>query len=255
MIVDPKEIENCKVTKGVVIWFLGGPSLAFRSQESIVYLDLFTGPSPSPEAVTKAIPETIDPAAIRRADLAISTHFDEDHCNQRSLTHLHENTSSIFLGPVSCNNLYQEWGFDLARQRQLAVHESFIKRDITIHACPSKDAFDPDALTYIIETGGIKIFDGGDTLYLPELDEIGNNWDLDIAFLSYAKNPPDKVYYLDEEAVMKAADDLKAKIIILKHYDLWKQFEIDPIPLVEQLKSRGHDARVFSLGERFEYQG
>ena len=73
--------------------------------------------------------------------------------------------------------------------------------------------------------------------------------------MSYAKNPPDKVYYLDEEAVMKAADDLKAKIIILKHYDLWKQFEIDPIPLVEQLKSRGHDARVLSLGERFEYQG
>ena len=130
MIVDPKEIENCKVTKGVVMWFLGGASLAFRTKESLVYLDLFTGLSPEPEVVTKAIPEAIDPAAIGRADLAISTHFDEDHCNQRSLTHLYENTSSLFLGPVSCNKLYQEWDFDLARQRQLAVDESFIQRFI-----------------------------------------------------------------------------------------------------------------------------
>lgn len=255
MQLKPGEIESFPVGEGIAIWFLGGPSMAIRTSKSLLYLDLFTGPSPAPDIVTRAIPAVIDPEAIKRADLAISTHFDEDHCDWHALGFLHKNTSCLFLGPVSCNRLYQKWEFDLARQRQIAAYESFFKHDVTIHAYPSKDAFDPDALTYVIEVGGITIFDGGDTLHFPELEEIGEAWDLDIAFLSYAKNPEGKFYYLDEKAVCNAAKDLKSQILILKHYDLWKEFRANPMPLVQELRSQGHDARVFGLGEHFEYRG
>jgi L-ascorbate metabolism protein UlaG (beta-lactamase superfamily) len=197
----------------------------------------------------------IDPESIRRVDIAISTHFDEDHCDWHALGFLHKNTTCLFLGPVSCNRLYQKWEFDLARQRQLAAYECFARQDVSVHAYPSKDVFDPDALTYVIEVGEIKVFDGGDTLHFPGLAEIGGKWDLDIVFLSYAKNPEGKVYYLDEEAVCKAAQDLKPRILIIKHYDLWREFAVDPMPLVEELRSQGHDARVFGLGEHFKYRG
>lgn len=251
----PQEIESCPVEEGIALWFLGGPSMAIRTKESLLYLDLFTGPSPAPDIVTRAFPPVIDPEAIRSADIAISTHFDEDHCDWHALEFLHKNTRCLFLGPVSCCRLYQKWDFNLARQRQLAPQESFSRHDVAVHAYPSKDAFDPDALTYVIEAGGTKVFDGGDTLYFPGLAEIGERWELDIAFVSYAKNPEGRIYYLDEEAVWKAAQDLSPRILVLKHYDLWNEFAVDPMPLVKDLRSKGQDARVFGPGECFEYRG
>jgi L-ascorbate metabolism protein UlaG (beta-lactamase superfamily) len=254
MRLDPSEIETYPIQEGIAIWFLGGPSLAIRTPQMVIYLDLFTGPSPVP-VVTKAIPEVIDPEAIRRADLAISTHHDEDHCDRHSLSWLHRNTTTEFLGPVSCNRLYQEWDFDPARTRQIAADENLSFGDVTIYGLPAKDVFDPDAVSYVIEGGGVTLFDGGDSLYFPAMAEIGERWELDLAILSYAKSPPDKVIYLDEDAVLKAAKDLRPRVLILKHYDLWQEFAVDPIPLVESLKLKGIDARVFGLGERFEYHG
>jgi L-ascorbate metabolism protein UlaG (beta-lactamase superfamily) len=151
MILDISNLETLSVENGMSIWFLGGPSQAIRTVESMLYLDLFTGPSPVP-SVTKSIPETIDPSLIRRADIAISTHHDEDHCDENSLTWLHKNTNSIFLGPVSCNRLYHKWEFSLNRMRQIAAYESLRIKDVNIYAYPSNDVFDPDALTYVIET-------------------------------------------------------------------------------------------------------
>jgi L-ascorbate metabolism protein UlaG (beta-lactamase superfamily) len=255
MKVNPEDIESYSVEEGIVIWFLGGPSLAIRTKESLLYLDLFTGPSPAPDIVTRAFPPLIDPESIKKVDIAISTHFDEDHCDWHALGFLHKNTTCLFLGPVSCNRLYQKWEFDLARQRQLAAYESFARQDVSIHAYPSKDVFDPDAVTYVIEVGGVTLFDGGDTLYIPTMAEIGKEWALDIALLSYAKSPPGEVYYMDEEAVLMAARDLDAKVLILKHFDLWKEFKIDPSPLLDRLRSAGHDARTFGLGDYFEYRG
>jgi len=252
VMLDPREIESYNVQSGVTIWFLGGASLAIRTKASLMYLDLFTGPPP-PNGLTKAIPEIIDPAAMQWADLALATHHHNDHCHRASLSYLHANTSSLFLGPTACNRLYREWGFDLARTRLIAPYESWAKGDVTIHALPANDAFEPDAVCFILEAGKVRVFDGGDTLYFPELAEIGREWTLDIAFLSYASNPPGEDYYLNEEAVLKAAQALHPRILVLKHFDLWVEFAADPMPLVERLKAQGYDARVLKLGERMDY--
>jgi L-ascorbate metabolism protein UlaG (beta-lactamase superfamily) len=249
--LDPGVIEQDAVGAGVSIWFLGGPSMAIRSRESIIYLDLFTGPPPL-GGLTKAIPEIIDPAAIARADLALSTHHDNDHCHERSLRILHENTTSIFLGPVSCNRLYQKWGFDIARTRLLAAGERFVKGDFVFHALPSNDAFDPDAVCYVLEVDGLRIFDAGDSLYFPQIAEIGQQFDLDVAFLSYAASPPGESYYMSEEGVLRAAKELNPRLLILKHYDLWQELGADPQPLLKRLRSAGHEARIYGLGERLD---
>jgi len=252
--LDPKDMETYQVEAGFVIWFLGGPSLAIRTRESLLYLDFYTG-LPSIPNLEKGIPEVIDPAAIRWADIALSTHQHLDHCHKESLEWLHKNTSSLFLGPASCNELYREWGFDLARTRLIAPNESFAKGDVIVHALPSNDEYGPDAVSFLLEADGVKIFDGGDTFYFPEMAEIGRKWGIDVAFLNYAKNLPDKIYYMDEEAVLKAARDLNAKIVFLKHYALWVICAIDPAPVLERLRAQGQDARTLALGERLEYRG
>ena len=102
--------------------------------------------------------------------------------------------------------------------------------------------------------GGVgPIFDGGDTYYFPEMADVGKKWDIDIAFLNYAKNPPDIRYYMEEDAIVQAARDLNAKTTIIKHFALWKEAAIDPMPVVERLRSEGFDARLMELGERLDY--
>ncbi len=254
MTIHPHDIEERKVDESVVTWSLGGPSLAFRTHQTLLYLDLFTGPSPVPDVVTKAIPEVIDPTLIRAADLALSTHHDEDHCHKDSLEWLHRNTNCLFLGPVSCNKLYRDWEFELSRTRQIAAYEIFGMLDVLIHAYPSKDVFDPDAVTYVLDLDGVTIFDSGDTLYIQELKQIGQKWDLDLAFLSYARNPSDRRLYMGEEEVLHAAKDLGARKLILKHYDLWEEFSIDPTPLLKLLQENGQDAQILALGECLEWR-
>ena len=251
--VDPKTIESYSVDQGAAIWFLGGPSLAFRSRQSLIYLDLFVGPSRAPDEVTRDIPDGIDPSQISYADYVISTHHDEDHCNEHTLKIIYKSAEAVFLGPVSCNKLYREWGFSLERTRIIGEGETLVKKDVKINALPSKDVFDQDAVCYLLEVGGVKIFEGGDTLYFEEMDNIGAQFDIDIAFLSTATNPDGEIYYMDDEQVIKAARDLDAKVVMLKHYELWKQFKKDPQPLLEKLKTEGHDARVFELGQKFIY--
>lgn len=251
--LDPKEIESFQLETGVAVWFLGGPSLAIRSSRSLLYLDFFTGPAP--QGLVKAIPEIIDPGALRRASIALSTHQHEDHCDKLSLSHLHQNTSSLFLGPPSCNELYRQWGFDLARTRIIAPDETFAKDDYTVHALPSNDEYGPDAVSFLLEVDGVRIFDGGDTYYFPEMADLGKKWNIDIAFLNYAKNPPDIRFYMEEDAILQAARDLNARITVIKHFDLWVSALIDPTSVVERLRAEGLDTRTMELGERLEYPG
>jgi len=251
--VDPREIENYEVTKGVAIWFLGGPSLAIRSRQSLVYLDLFAGPSPVPEVVTRDIPDGLDPLRIKFADYVISTHHDEDHCNENTLKAVHSAADAIFLGPVSCNKLYRKWGLELGRTRLIGQGETLAKNDLKVHALGASDVFDPDAISYVLDFDGVKIFEGGDTLYFEELNEIGKQFDIDIAFLSTATNPPDAIYYMTDEQLVQAADALGAKVVILKHYDLWREFKKDPRNSLSLLRAKGQDARVYAQGELLVY--
>jgi L-ascorbate 6-phosphate lactonase len=246
-----EEIESTSVRAGAAVWFLGGASLAIRSPASLIYLDLFTGP-PSPGGLTKAIPDVIDLDAISRADLALVTHQHGDHCHRPSLAKLYQDTTCLFLGSATCNHMFWDWGIPPERTRVIAPEESWSRGGTTIHALPARDAFEIDALTFVIEGGGVRIFDGGDTLYFPEMEEIGRRWALDVAFLSYATNPPGETYYLTEEMVLAAARSLSARILILKHYDLWQEFSADPAPLVDRLRAEGHDARTLRLGERLQ---
>jgi L-ascorbate 6-phosphate lactonase len=248
----PIEIENCPVDQGVKLWSLGGPSIAIRSRDYLIYVDLFSGIAP--QGLTKGIPEIFDPTSAARAEFVLSTHKHMDHCHRESLTPLNQNTKCLFIGPASCNQLFRDWNFDTARTRQVIPGDVIHSGGCRINVLPSNDQFAIDAVTYLIEIDGIQIFESGDSDYFQELNAIGKDWNIDIALLNTARNPPGKIYYMDEEAVVKSANDLHPKILILKHYDLWKEMSIDPTPLLERLQSLDCDARILHPGENLDYR-
>lgn len=244
-----QKVEGHYPPDGITIWTLGGPSVIIQTPQTLVYLDLFTGPSPEPD-LHKAIEDIIDVRAVRRADAVLCTHHDLDHCHRPSLSAIHENTTASFIGPRSCTKLMREWGFDGSRLVQLASHEAIQIKDLRIWAMPCNDYFDPDAVSYVLQSGGITLFDGGDTLYYAGYIDVGKRFDIDVAMLNFAHNPPGEIYYMNHAHVARTAQELGARILIPKHYDLWQEFVDDPAPLVPLLEPQGIRVQIMEQGSQ-----
>ncbi|MFZ0548371.1 MAG: MBL fold metallo-hydrolase [Candidatus Promineifilaceae bacterium] len=244
------QVESNRPQSGITIWALGGPSTIIQTPETTVYLDLFTGPSPE-ATLHKATKDIVDPNAIRKVDAVLCTHHDLDHCHQGSLTPIHANTDALLIGPRSCTKLFREWDFDPGRMVELAAHQAIQLKDLRIWAMPCNDYFDPDANSYVLQSGGVTLFDGGDTLYYSEYIQVGKRFDIDVALLNFARNPPGEIYYMNHAHVARTAQELGTRILIPKHYDLWEEFLDDPAPLIEMLEPAGITVEILAQGASF----
>lgn len=244
----PQVIEEFAALPGLTFWMLGGPSLALRTPQTLAYLDLFTGPSPTAE-LHKAIRDIITPCDITRADAVLCTHHDLDHCHRDSLQPIHSNTTALFVGPRSCTRLFREWGFAEERIVELAAHQALQLHDLRIWAMPCNDYFDPDAVSYVLQSSGVTAFEGGDTLYCSGYIKVGQQFSIDVALLNFARNPSDDTYYMNHAHVARTAEELGARTLIPKHYDLWEEFLDDPAPLTAMLSPKGIEVRILEQGE------
>ena len=243
-----KVIEDFDVAEGITIWYLGGPSVAIKTPRTLIYLDLFTGLNPVSE-LHKATVDILDPANILTADAVLATHHDTDHCHRESLTPIHDNTDALRVGPNSTMKLFREWGFDERRMVELAAYQSLQLKDLRIWAMPCNDYFDKDANSYILESGGVTLFDGGDTLYYSGYIKVGQQFDIDLAMLNFARNPPGEIYYMNHAHVARTAEELNTRILLPKHFDLWEEFLDDPELLIPLLDTKGIQVKILKQGE------
>jgi L-ascorbate 6-phosphate lactonase len=242
-------IETHQVTEGLTVWRLGGASTALKTPKALVYLDLFLGPNPLTE-LHKATEDLIDPNTIRLVDAVVITHHDVDHCHRESLAPILAHTDALFIGPKSVMKLLREWGFDNHRLVELSSYQSIQIKDLLIWAVPCNDYFDADANSYVFESGGFAAFDGGDTLYYSEYVRVGKKFNIDLAMLNFAKNPPGEIYYMNHAHVARTAEELNTRILLPKHYDLWEEFLEDPQKLVPMLEPKGITVKILKQGER-----
>jgi L-ascorbate 6-phosphate lactonase len=248
----PRRIEAHEAVPGLTFWSLGGPSLAVRTPAALVYVDLFTGAGDG-GSLHKATPDIFDPAAVRRADAVLCTHHDPDHCHEASLRPIYANTAALFVGPCSCVRLFREWGFAPERIVELSAGEHWQVNDLRVSALPCNDYFDADAVSYLLHSGGVTAFEGGDTLFYSGYRDVGRDHRVDVALLNFARNPPDEAYYLSHAHLVRTAEDLGARFVIPKHYDLWEEFRDDPAPVLARLAGKGIPAQVLAPGEHLVY--
>ena len=116
------------------------------------------------------------PEEITIADFVLSTHEHVDHCHYESLLPIYQNTKAKFVGGPSSVAKFKEWGFVEERIVLLAAYERYHRGQIEFIALPNKDCVDPGAVSYLILTQGITLFEGGDSLYFEGFKEIGHKW-------------------------------------------------------------------------------
>ena len=254
------DIEGFEAEDGeAVIWFLGGAGVAIKTRRALVYVDPYFGGSPSREWLRlTAIP--VDPSEVRVATAVLSTHEHTDHCHRGTVVPILRNTGAVFIGSSSSVERVRRWlGEEEAKRKIVEVEpgSALELEDVRVRVFGSRDLYAESAVTYLFETPGGGVFHSGDSSYFTGLKEIGDSHSVHVALLSLGRNFRGRDDYMTPCDLIRAAIDLKAKVVVPIHYDLWKRTREDPrlVKLVAEAWEAEVDVRILSLGDSLRLRG
>ena len=253
-----KQVDEYSVKKGLALWSLGGAGFILKTKESTIYIDPYCGGSirvPELDTVYRMIPIPFNPSDVRKIDATVITHEDLDHLNEDFVLPVNANTKSLFVGPSSVGDLLESWRIPKERIVTLNEYQEEKIKDVKITGLPSNDPIPKTANTYILEVENVRVFHSGDSLFSEEFHEIGKRYEIDIALISLGTNPPGMEIYNNPGEAVRIARDLKAKILIPMHWNLWSFSLEDPRLVHREVRLRGLDIDVviLQLGEKFAY--
>jgi L-ascorbate metabolism protein UlaG (beta-lactamase superfamily) len=119
-------------------------------------------------------------AALGRIDALVISHDHYDHCDLDALVAGGFDLTTPLFGPATVTALAADKGF--TRVHTIEAWESATVGELTVTATPGKHGV--HEVTFVIQSGGRTVFFGGDSLRVPELDEIpGRFGKIDLAIL------------------------------------------------------------------------
>lgn len=224
----------------------------------------------------RSIPVVIDPFEIDEMDAVISSHIHGDHIDPYVAAAVHKNTDAVFVGPELCVKQWIEWGVSAERTQVLSPGETFTVKDVTITALESFDRtvliteppsgdlrgkmppdMDKRAVNYHIDTPGGSIYHSGDSHFSNHYFKHGKDYKIDVAFTSYGKNPPGSTDKMTACDCLRTAQNLRAKLLIPYHYDLWSNQIVDPRELELLHEFNRHrlafELYIWRVGGKFIY--
>ncbi len=253
-----QDVEVYDIKPGfITLWSLGGAGFILKSPESTIYIDPYCGGALKNEEqiIMRMVPLPFNASDVKKIDATVVSHEDPDHLNEDFIFPIYKNTDCLFVGPPSVTTLLKSWGVAENRIVSLNEHQEKKINDIRVIAFPSNDPIPKTANTYLFEIDDVRVFHTGDSLWTEEFFKLSQKYEIDIALISLGVNPPGIKYYNTPGEVLQIASDLRAKVLIPMHWDLWS-FAIDNPHLVEyEAKSRNMKIGVVILriGQSFTY--
>jgi len=247
-----EEVESTRIEDGILIWAFSGPCFALRTPETMIYLDAYFGGDPvecTPNTYrTTQIP--MDPGKITLADAVLISHDHYDHCHEQTLEPMARGTDARFYGPVSAMKEMDSYDLPKNRLCEVKAGDSLRIKDAAIRVWPAYDEGEPSAVTYTIESGGVKVFFGGDSSSGPAFDEVGSAGDLDIAMIAFGRT-----WYMNEAQLLDAAQRLRPRVLIPFHWELWRSHTGDVIELGKLIERRkpSFDVNLMLVGDYLHY--
>jgi len=251
-----KEVEGTVVAGNTIaLWSLGGAGIFLKTPASTILIDPYFGTSTSEDWI-RMIAVPLDPKDITTCDLFISTHEHEDHCERSTAIAISERTEAKFIGPESSCKRFLSWGIKSNRVVALKPGESFSFKDVTVTAWFANDPDAESAISYVIQSGDIKIFHAGDSKFSESFSKVGASGGVDIAILSLGRNPSGHKYYMNACDVVEAARDLGAHMLIPVHWDIWRRTREDPelVRCIVQCWGLPLKVVILRLGDSYVYK-
>jgi len=253
-----RDIDEYAVKAGsIALWRIGGAGVILKTTRTTIYVDPYCGGSLKSEdgTILRMLPLAFNSSDVKNIDATVITHEHPDHLSEDFVFPVSKNTKCVFVGPSSVADLLESWGIRRDRIVLLREGEELRINDLKIIGFQSNDNVPKTALSYVFESGGIRIFHGGDSLLFKEMTDIGRRSNPDIALISLGKNPPGVKYYNTPAEVVEIAKELRVRVVIPIHWDLFDFLLEDPYLVEREAKLRKMDVQVAALriGERFDY--
>jgi L-ascorbate metabolism protein UlaG (beta-lactamase superfamily) len=201
-------------------------------------------------------------------DIVVITHDHYDHLDHESILKL-KNKTKFFCVPLGVGSHLEHWGVPTSQIREFDWWEGeTVMEGVHFTATPARH-FSGRGFTrnktlwasFVVETGGLKIFIGGDSGYDESFKDIGNKFGpFDMAMLECGQYDPawPFIHMMPEETV-QAGLDLNAKAFLPVH---WGKFSLsnhpwrDPIiRAVNHAKSKGANITAPRIGQVVNLKG
>ncbi|MFN8492578.1 MAG: MBL fold metallo-hydrolase [Caldilineaceae bacterium] len=256
-------IAQTQVAPGsVMAWWLGGNGFVFKTPASTqLYVDpYFTNSAYPIFGVERGFPPPI-PVEDARPDLLIASHWHEDHLDPEGIPLVAQHSKTHFLAPPSCVSRMLGWRVPRDRVSSLKVGETYEFRDIKITATPARHLAGvpgwevDDAIGFLIDFGGLRVYHCGDTEYDTRLRALGYDKARPIDACMLVINGVGGNMNAHEAALL--AWHLKAKTVIPMHHILWKgpntneQATLDPQLFADTYQKLGGagEVKLLEVGE------
>lgn len=173
-----------------ITWY--GHATMKLSGEKIVYIDPFQ----------------LQDTTYEAADIVLITHDHSDHCSPEDIAKVSK-ADTVVIAPASCQ------GKLTGKTRVIAAGETISEQGVQIETVPAynlKKQFHPKSaggVGYIVTLNGKRIYQAGDTDFIPEMKTIS----ADIVIV-----PVGGTYTMDAEEAAQAVNAMRPEVAIPMHY-------------------------------------
>ena len=255
-----KKIQAARVEPGsiAIIW-LGQAGFVFKTPTNKI---IFTDPYLT-DYVQRVLPEyglgfkRVMPKLIEadevNADYVVSTHSHQDHLDADGLPVLLKNPRIYFIGSPDCRVYYEEAGIPQDRFTIAHKGETLALDDFSLTGVAADHGkLAPDALGYIFNFGGIKIWQVGDTAYRLDIWQEIFEAGVDVIL------PPINGAFgnLNGVEAARLAQAAHAKIAIPCHFWMFAAHFGSPAEFLDACKEHAPDVTplLMTQGEMFVYK-
>jgi|SRR5579875_831927 L-ascorbate 6-phosphate lactonase len=170
-----QEIDQAAVAPGTLaFWWLYQAGIALKTPGgTIVLIDPYLSDSVTRSyGLPRKVPAPID-ATEAQADALLATHSHEDHLDPDCIVPFLSHEKMRFIGPPMAADKVVAAGVDAARTTPVARGDVVTIGDLEIRAVKARHEFGleptPDAVGYVLSSGGVHVYHSGDTEYDSEI--------------------------------------------------------------------------------------
>jgi L-ascorbate metabolism protein UlaG (beta-lactamase superfamily) len=259
--------ETSKDTSRLHVWWLGQSGFLLQYQGKHLLLDPYLSDSLTKKYENTNKPHVrmtervIAPGTLDFIDVVTSSHNHTDHLDAETLVPLMQANSELKIIVSKANLEFAVNRLQVFTERLTPITQSEPVRleSFTFHAVPAAHEnleTDEDGnhkcIGLIVEVGGYTIYHSGDTVLYNGMIKILERWDIDIALLPINGRDPKRGVagnLLGEEAA-RLAKDIRAKLVVPCHYDMFEFNTVSPDGFAKAAESVGQPYYVLQNGER-----